>query len=66
MPVYCKRHTLRVLKIKNIKARMHGAVAADVAPVGALRMRKDLAHWTLLDGEVDGAAWVAHLGRRKV
>lgn len=44
---------------------MDVAVATDVPSMWALWVGKDLAHWTELDGEVDGAAWVAHLGEEE-
>jgi hypothetical protein len=59
------KQTFCILEIHNVKARMHGTVTADFTPVGALCMRKDLAHGAKLDGEVDRTAWVAHLGGSK-
>jgi hypothetical protein len=62
--VLLDRPTFCILEEHDVEAGVDGAVAADFPSVGAAGVGEDLAHGAELDGEVDGAAWVAHLERR--
>lgn len=54
------RPTFCILEEHDVEARVDGAVAAYFPLVRTSCVGKDLAHGAELDGEVDGAAWIAH------